>query len=373
MYRRSSTVPSHVDNWYGTGSLKLITDVCNSPSLSPEAQWRIPRLPRGGSRSAQPTEEVRLLRLHRHCRRLSVPSGEFNRRRLPRAPRFLFVPRLIRQPAHLEPRRGFSSHWREREGAVLSMAEGAELEVVGRIERGGDVHVEVDQLEELLLQVVDLFQGEHGTEEGEVDVVQRAVVPHLLREDERGQEDRTPRGDEDGHLRLLDQPLDVDERDDEALGGEARAVVDRADGAVDRLLCGHLPSHPLHRSAVAAVLPLARAARRGLGVQRVVVLTEERVARASLVVELLPLHHAVVDDDGDAEDDLVDVGLGDGRGDEDGGGRVEALLLRLGGGGADVRRVRRRGARRLAVRLAAEGKGGLRLHGIGVAELLRRL
>jgi len=34
--------------------LKLITDVCNSPSLSPEAQWRIPRLPRGGSRVRTP-------------------------------------------------------------------------------------------------------------------------------------------------------------------------------------------------------------------------------------------------------------------------------------------------------------------------------
>lgn len=37
----------------------------------------------------------------------------------------------------------------------------------------------IDQFQKLSLQVVDLGQREHWTEEGKVGVVQRTVVPHL--------------------------------------------------------------------------------------------------------------------------------------------------------------------------------------------------
>mgnify|MGYP004193639021 CR=1 FL=1 len=62
----------------------------------------------------------------------------------------------------------------------------------------------------------------------------------LLCEDEGGEQDGPPRGAEDGHARDGDETLDVHERDDEALGGEARARVDRVQRVEDRLLGGHL-------------------------------------------------------------------------------------------------------------------------------------
>ena len=63
---------------------------------------------------------------------------------------------------------------------------------------------------------------------------------YLLCEDECGEQDGPPRGAEDGDARDGDEALDVDERDDEALGREARALVHRVQRAVDGLLGGHL-------------------------------------------------------------------------------------------------------------------------------------
>ena len=62
----------------------------------------------------------------------------------------------------------------------------------------------------------------------------------LLCEDESGEQDRPPRRAQDGYARDGDEPLDVHERDDQALGGEARARVDRVQRMEDGLLCGHL-------------------------------------------------------------------------------------------------------------------------------------
>ena len=62
---------------------------------------------------------------------------------------------------------------------VVVLAESSQLEVVRRVDAHVDADVVVDELEELLLQVVDLLEGEHRAEDGEIDVVQRAVVPHL--------------------------------------------------------------------------------------------------------------------------------------------------------------------------------------------------
>ena len=138
---------------------------------------------------------------------------------------------------------------------------------------------------------------------------------HLLREHERGEEDRPPRGDEDGRLRHGDEPLDVHHRDDEAFLREARALVDRADRVEDGVLARHL-----------ALLPLVIVQRR-LRVQRAVLLAKVREGRALVGSLLLVLQDAIMKHDRDTEDDLVGVRPRDGRVDVVRGGRVRPSLL----------------------------------------------
>mmetsp|Transcript_7748 Transcript_7748/g.18177 ORF Transcript_7748/g.18177 Transcript_7748/m.18177 type:complete len:353 (-) Transcript_7748:176-1234(-) len=263
------------------------------------------------------------------------------------------------EAARLESLRLLHVHGLERGllAVVLALAQRAQLEVVARVEARAHGDVVLDELEELLLEMVDLLQREHRAEHAEVDVVQRAVVPHLLCEDECGEQDGPPRRAEDGDARDGDEALDVDERDDEALRGEARARVDRVQRVEDRLLGGHLALGPLGRVPVALHRlvggPLAR-----VEVERVVLLGEEGEEVGRARAHLLALHDAVVDDDGDAEDDLVDVGPGDRRVDEDRGGRVEPLL-----------RLRRRGSLHVHwLRAAATARRGLLRHRAGHRE-----
>ena len=59
---------------------------------------------------------------------------------------------LVRDAARLELRGDIDVHRLEGELAVDALAQGAQLEVVGGVEGGGDGDVVVDELEELLLQ-----------------------------------------------------------------------------------------------------------------------------------------------------------------------------------------------------------------------------
>ena len=93
-----------------------------------------------------------------------------------------------------------------------------------------------------------------------------------------------------------------------------------------------------------------------VGVQRVVLLGEVVEALADLHPHLLALLDPVVDHDGDAEDDLVDVGLDDRRVDVDRTRRVEALPLRVGE--RRVLRAARRARRRRRRRPRAGGHRG---------------
>ncbi len=54
------------------------------------------------------------------------------------------------------------------------------VRVRGCAQRRVDGHVVLDQLEEFELEVVDLLEREHRADVGEVEVVQRLVVPDLL-------------------------------------------------------------------------------------------------------------------------------------------------------------------------------------------------
>jgi hypothetical protein len=89
----------------------------------------------------------------------------------------------------------------------------------------GDVEGEVRQKQKLDLQRVDLLAG-HAPDLGVVQVVEVLVVEKLGREHDRGDQDPVHVQRGQGKVALLDQPVDVNERQHQTLRGARCVLVD---------------------------------------------------------------------------------------------------------------------------------------------------
>jgi hypothetical protein len=76
----------------------------------------------------------------------------------------------------------------------------------------------LDELEELLLELINFLGHEEGVDECEIRIRQVAVIPDLLCHQEGAQDQWAPVRWLQGHLGERDQPVDIDEADDAALG-----------------------------------------------------------------------------------------------------------------------------------------------------------
>ena len=76
----------------------------------------------------------------------------------------------------------------------------------------------MDELEELLLELINFLGHEEWVDEREICIRQVAVIPDLLCHEEGAQDQWAPVRRLQGHLSEGDQPVDIDEADDAALG-----------------------------------------------------------------------------------------------------------------------------------------------------------
>jgi hypothetical protein len=76
----------------------------------------------------------------------------------------------------------------------------------------------LDELEELLFELINFLGHEEWVDEREIRIRQVAVIPDLLCNQEGAQDQGAPVRWLQGHLSKRDQPVDIDEADNAALG-----------------------------------------------------------------------------------------------------------------------------------------------------------
>lgn len=129
----------------------------------------------------------------------------------------------------------------EGELALVVAEQRPQLEVVLRVQVRLHGYIILNQLQELLLQLVQVFRREEGVDESEVGVREVKVVPDFLGYEDGDHDDGAPVGGLQGDVCEGDQAVDVDEADDAAFGRELGAVVEGADEVQNLLDRRHLP------------------------------------------------------------------------------------------------------------------------------------
>mmetsp|Transcript_59515 Transcript_59515/g.163250 ORF Transcript_59515/g.163250 Transcript_59515/m.163250 type:complete len:224 (+) Transcript_59515:523-1194(+) len=133
---------------------------------------------------------------------------------------------------------------------VAALAQGADLEVPIGVDRRAHAHVVVELREKVKFELVEPRHREVGADVHEAGVHVALVLPHLLRDNDCDQKHRLPRGREHLCARRAPQPLDVDERHDEAAGAEAGELVEVGDALSDVFLRRDLGNLQWHRRRV---------------------------------------------------------------------------------------------------------------------------
>ncbi len=98
----------------------------------------------------------------------------------------------------------------------------------------------LEQLKKLKLEHVDLIEHEKWIDECKIRIRQIAIIPDLLSHEKRAENNRSPVSLIERDACVSNEPVNVDQTNDNALGAELRAVVEGLDELVDILHTWHL-------------------------------------------------------------------------------------------------------------------------------------
>ena len=162
----------------------------------------------------------------------------------------------------------------------------------------------MDQLEEFLLKLVDLLSHKERINECKVGIREVTIVPNFLCNQKRAEKHGSPVGGLQGHFSKRNEPINVNETDDAALGTELSAIV-QGFNEFQNVLDGRCLAQQANSLAVECIWVL----------KDVLLLREEEqlaVLFDSLAL-ILVLEHLRVQNGRHRVDDALNVRLLDGR------------------------------------------------------------